>query len=84
MSISTDSGRSFKHVIVPELVTDARYAAFPSDNVWYIAAGQFPSNEGRHTEFKNADGTYRTSDFGAPQTPGYVAQIVKVRERAKL
>jgi photosystem II stability/assembly factor-like uncharacterized protein len=83
VSVSTNSGKAFTHFLAPDLVTDARYAAFPSDNVWYIAAGQFPSNTGRKTEFKHANGSYRLGDFGGADTAGYAAQIVKTEDGGK-
>jgi len=39
VAISTDAGKTFTSIPLPLLQTDARYGAFPSDQVWYISAG---------------------------------------------
>jgi photosystem II stability/assembly factor-like uncharacterized protein len=39
VAISTDAGKTFSSIPLPLLQTDARYGAFPSDQVWYISAG---------------------------------------------
>ncbi len=44
MALTTNGGHTFTPVFAPVLFTEARYAAFPSDNVWYIAAGEWPGN----------------------------------------
>ena len=45
VAVSTNAGANFSSafVNVAELQTFARYGAFPSANVWYLAAGQWPT-----------------------------------------
>ena len=47
VAITVDGGRLFKPQTSDVIFTDARYAAFPTDDVWYVAAGEFPSNENK-------------------------------------
>lgn len=42
VGLSTDGGQSFTHYNA-HLFTFARYVALPSDRVWYVAAGAFPT-----------------------------------------
>jgi hypothetical protein len=44
--ISVDGGKTFK-TYNAQLTTDARYGAFPSDSTWYIAAGNWPSDNAK-------------------------------------
>jgi len=43
VAISTDAGKTVKFYNISIAQTIARYGAFPSRKVWYIAAGNFPS-----------------------------------------
>jgi len=45
VAISTDGGKSVKFFNISAAQTIARYGAFPSHKVWYVAAGQFPQSE---------------------------------------
>lgn len=45
VAISTDAGKTSKFYNISIAQTMARYGAFPSRQVWYIAAGQFPQTE---------------------------------------
>jgi len=47
VAVSTDGGKSVKFYNISEAQTIARYGAFPSRNVWYISAGQFPESENK-------------------------------------
>jgi hypothetical protein len=53
-AISVDGGATFK-AYDAKLTCDARYGAFPTDDIWYVAAGDWPSNVGR-SEFLDANG----------------------------
>jgi len=44
VAISTDGGQSVKFYNISVAKTIARYGAFPSRKVWYLSAGQFPSD----------------------------------------
>lgn len=44
VGITKNGGITFKSYPAPQLQTAARYAVYPTDSVWYIAAGSFPSN----------------------------------------
>jgi len=39
--ISVDGGKTFK-AYDAKMTTDARYGAFPTDNTWYVAGGEWP------------------------------------------
>jgi len=43
VGFSIDGGASFT-VYDAKLTTEARYGAFPTDDTWYVAAGEWPSN----------------------------------------
>lgn len=45
VGISTDGGKTLKWYNISIAQTIARYSAFPSRKVWYVAAGQFPTTE---------------------------------------
>jgi hypothetical protein len=47
VAISTDGGQSVKFYNISVAQTIARYGAFPSRKVWYVSAGQFPSNQNK-------------------------------------
>lgn len=49
--MSVNGGRNFTNMAVDALYTSARYAAFPTEDVWYIAAGEWPST----SEIKNTN-----------------------------
>jgi photosystem II stability/assembly factor-like uncharacterized protein len=98
IALTTDGGRFFRTVAAPNLFTDARYAAFPTDDVWYIAAGQFPSTNNsqsapasgprRARKYVHQDANGRIvnqqkTDFSAANTDGYAAQIVKTSDGGK-
>jgi hypothetical protein len=40
--VSSDSGSTWIYTKIPELKTNGRYVAAPSDNVIYISAGEWP------------------------------------------
>ncbi len=42
ISVSADNGATWTSTKIPQLQTDARYVAAPSDNVIYISAGEWP------------------------------------------
>jgi len=44
-AITHDGGVLFEQRPAPELFTFARYGAYPSENTWYITAGEFPQQE---------------------------------------
>jgi photosystem II stability/assembly factor-like uncharacterized protein len=44
VGITKNGGITFKSYPIPELTTDARYAVYPNEKVWYVAAGAFPTN----------------------------------------
>jgi photosystem II stability/assembly factor-like uncharacterized protein len=41
VAVSTDKGRTFQHYDA-KLNTSSRYGSYPSPNVWYLSAGQWP------------------------------------------
>jgi len=43
VAVSVDGGKTFKFNNVSALVTDSRYGAFPSRDVWYLSAGMWGS-----------------------------------------
>lgn len=42
VALSVDGGKTFATENITELVADSRYGAFPTDEVFYIAAGDWP------------------------------------------
>jgi hypothetical protein len=50
VAVSSDSGATFTLYNITNLLTEARYGAFPSATTWYISAGEWPQN--------NAPGTH--------------------------
>lgn len=72
------------------LFTEARYGAFTSDNVWYVAAGQWPSQNTaaepkRRSVFQDAKGKFPLS-YTRPenlQDDGYMAQITVTKDAGK-
>jgi len=42
ISVSADNGATWTATQIPQLKTDARYVAAPSDNVIYVSAGEWP------------------------------------------
>jgi len=43
VAMTLNGGVTFQPVFATPLFTEARYAAFPSTSVWYIAAGEWPN-----------------------------------------
>jgi len=92
VAISMDGGKSFKFNNVSELVTDSRYGAFPSRNVWYLAAGMWGSTEPKDPSVAfelsahiNVDknGKKSFSKRTLAPTPGWIAQIVTTKDAGK-
>jgi photosystem II stability/assembly factor-like uncharacterized protein len=93
VAISLDGGNTFKFNNVSQLVTDSRYGAFPSRNVWYLSAGMWgsdatPKDESVAHELsahinvaKNGKKTFSKRVL-AP-TPGWIAQIVTTKDGGK-
>jgi photosystem II stability/assembly factor-like uncharacterized protein len=86
VAITTDGGKFFHTVAAPALKTAARYACYPSADVWYISAGQWPSQTPseplRRTEYMDKTGRIST-DFNNKQNvgvDGYMGQIVKTTD----
>ena len=91
VAITQNSGRTFSPFVSDKFYTIARYASFPTDTTWFVAAGEFPSSnqtEGlvrpRRSSFLNADGTYPKTFGKQAMAPaavgdnnGYKAQIAK-------
>lgn len=44
VAISNDFGKTYAAANISNLVTEARYGAFPSTTTWYISAGEWPSS----------------------------------------
>lgn len=44
VSVSTDGGKNLK-MYDAKLFTDARYGSFPTADVWYVSAGEWPENQ---------------------------------------
>jgi len=96
VAFSVNGGRTFNSFDA-QLFTLARYGAFPTDTTWYVAAGEWPSNNTaasagkqrhmrlRRTEYLNADGTLNTAAIKAPagNDDGYKAQISKSTDGGK-
>lgn len=89
VGISSDGGKTFK-TFDAKLSTEARYGAFPSDSVWYVAAGDWPNNSaekrsrsvfmrgGKHFP---AQYTPRDAVDGSNDDPGqYQAQITMTKD----
>jgi len=97
LGVSVDGGKTFKFNNVSELVTDSRYGAFPSRNVWYLSAGMWgesstPKDASVAHEFsahinvaKNGKKSFSKRVFAptpAP-SPGWIAQIVTSKDGGK-
>jgi len=92
VAITVNSGRTFSiHPAGAGLYASARYGAFPTDSVWYIAAGDWPTDSEvpahRRTKYLNKDGSLRspprpdTPSSPAPPIPvGYQAQLAKTED----
>jgi len=89
VGISVDGGQNFKFINVSALVTDARYVAFPSRNVWYISAGMWGSTEPKNASVAHElsahinvhkNGKKSFSKRVLAPTPGWIAQIVKTKD----
>jgi len=89
VALTKNGGISFKGYNAG-LFTEARYGAFPTDDIWYCAAGEFPSNNStqsplRKTEFMNENGKIIRNYVPPtePMTDGYAAQITKTEDGGK-
>jgi len=98
-AVTHDGGVTFSAVNASALTTEARYGAFPSKSVWYIAAGDFPSapsppppaNGAPRRPRKSVFQDHQTGRFSVnrsdthitSQTDGYNAQIVKTEDGGK-
>lgn len=94
VAITNDGGKLFKPYFADEIFTYARYAAYPTDDIWYIAAGEFPSNNSQQAVRPDLPARYRKFEVMAedgripanykrtpdPNVAGYKAQIVKTTD----
>jgi hypothetical protein len=89
VAVSNNGGKTFT-AYNASLSTFARYGAFPTDDVWYVAAGQFPNpnrkNEPlRRTFQQDAKGRFPPRHMKREGVPadGYVVQIAKTTDAGK-
>lgn len=94
VAISNNGGKTFTPFTSDEFFTYSRYAAYPTDNIWYVAAGEFPSSNAseavrpdlparyRRSEFMAADGRFpaKWNRVADPNVAGYKAQLVKTSD----
>jgi hypothetical protein len=92
VAISVDGGKNFKFNNISELVTDSRYGAFPSRNVWYISAGMWGSTEPKDPSVAHELSAHINVDKNGKKsfskrtlapTPGWIAQIVTTKDGGK-
>ena len=87
VGISVDGGKTFK-TFDAKLDTEARYGAFPSDNVWYVAAGTWPGGNdddggdvsAHRNGFWAARNKVRAPNASPSPQAGYQAQISKTSD----
>ncbi|EDQ87226.1 uncharacterized protein MONBRDRAFT_38017 [Monosiga brevicollis MX1] len=87
IALTTDGGKLWKPVFADKLFTAARYAAFPSDSVWYIAAGEWPESASDDQPASNDDMPTRSprlrrSDF--QDADGYFPSTFSFRETRRV
>lgn len=96
VAISVNSGKQFT-AYDAGLYTDARYGAFPTDDIWYVAAGSWPDSQdwapragsrhmrSRRTQYLTPDGKLNTKVFDQPKVNDgqYSAQISKTEDGGK-
>ena len=94
VAISNDGGKLYKAYTSDVFFTYARYGAFPTDDIWYVAAGEFPNTNSsqavrpdlapryRRSEFMGADGRFpaKYDHTADPNVSGYKAQLVKTTD----
>eukprot|EP00053_Salpingoeca_punica_P024749 m.14551 g.14551 ORF g.14551 m.14551 type:complete len:385 (+) comp7155_c0_seq2:65-1219(+) len=91
VAVSQDGGKTFV-AFNASLFTLARYAAFPTDTTWYVAAGEWPSTDRvkeplRKSFFHDARGKLRRYQPNYKPQPvgdaGWLAQISKTTDGGK-
>eukprot|EP00051_Salpingoeca_urceolata_P027783 m.483263 g.483263 ORF g.483263 m.483263 type:complete len:383 (+) comp22851_c0_seq1:121-1269(+) len=88
VAVSDNGGQTF-HAMEAGLSTEARYAAYPTDDVWYVSAGQWPEDgkprhPKRRSELQHENGTWPTHFEPKAQVgDGYMAQISKTEDGGK-
>jgi hypothetical protein len=50
VAVSHDGGANFQYVPSTTLMTQARYGAFPTNRIWYVSAGNWPSSAAERAE----------------------------------
>jgi photosystem II stability/assembly factor-like uncharacterized protein len=89
-AITKNGGKTFSHATTDVLFTEARYGAYPTDNTWFVAAGEWPQSQEdkkvpRKSEFQGKDGRMMLQKGDSRRTApgndnGYKAQIVKTTD----
>jgi photosystem II stability/assembly factor-like uncharacterized protein len=92
VAVSIDGGKTFKFNNVSQLVSDSRYGAFPSRNVWYLSAGFWGSSTPKDPEAAHELSAHINVDKNGKKyfskrvlapTPGWIAQIVTTKDAGK-